>query len=302
MTRVPPLAASEAAAPHCRPGLTSLHRVALERALARWSTRLGEASTDQLRAQAEQALAERAWVGPVLADAFRSSSAAADADDLCTQLERAHEAHFGRTALKAERADDIAREHARTSGPALAGYYQKWERAIARLQRAHPQRWQVPGLSDDEVRDAVTLRLIELIVAPPADPPRGRPGKPWGLCVAQSQLGVLRRSFRLTATPTDFAAVPLLERAPSQEERWLALEADQRRALAAERAHRQLNRPQRSWLAAMKHSAEDGGFFESSDQLNLSAASQKLGRNRSSAHRAYRALQACFQRELGRLE
>ena len=52
----------------------------------------------------------------------------------------------------------------------------------------------------------------------------------------------------------------------------------------------------------MLHSAANGEFFASSDQLNLSAASRKLGKNRSSAQRGYRALQECFQRELGRLE
>jgi hypothetical protein len=265
-------------------------REALERAIARWSVRFGWASAAELEAQAARALSE-----------FEARSAT-DTERRCAQLERAHEARWGRAALNAERADDIARERARSSGPALLSYQQKWDRALARLQRAHPQRWRVPGLSDEEVRDALTLRLIELIVAPEGEPPRGRPGKAWGLCVAEAQLSALRRSFRLAATPTDFDATPVLERAPSQEDCWLELEADQRRAIAGERAKLQLNQPQRSWLAAMQHAAAEGEFFASSDQLNLSAASRTLGKNRSSAQRAYRALQECFQRELGRLE
>jgi hypothetical protein len=103
-------------------------------------------------------------------------------------------------------------------------------------------------------------------------------------------------------TPTDFDATPALERAPNQEECWLELEADQRRAVAGERAKRQHNQPQRRWFAAMQHAAAEGEFFASSDLPNLSAASRKLGKNRSSAQRAYRGLQACFQRELERNE
>jgi hypothetical protein len=94
----------------------------------------------------------------------------------------------------------------------------------------------------------------------------------------------------------------LLEHARSHEERWLDLEADHGRALARERAELGLSRPQRRWLAALKSSANAGAFFESSERPNLSAASRLLGKNRSSAQRAYRELQGCFIRELSRLE
>jgi hypothetical protein len=279
------------------PRVADARREALARAVARWSIRFGAASTAELEALLASALAE-----PEACAHEAPEHLASRADRLCIQLERAHEARFGRAALAAERADDEARTLARSSGPELVRYQQKWDRAFARLQRAHPRRWRVAGLSDDEVRDALTLRLIELIVAAPLDAPRGRPGRAWGLCVAEAHLAHLRRSFRLGALPTDFEATPVLERAPSQEERWLELEADQRRTLAGARAERQLNRPQRRWLAAMQHAAADGEFFASSDQLNLSAAARQLGKNRSSAQRAYGALQECFRRELERLE
>jgi hypothetical protein len=275
--------------------LADVHRQAVALAVARWSSRFGRASTAELEAALVSALAAQdARLTPELL--------AVECERLCLELERAHEARFGRAALAAEWADDEARALAGSSGPALARYQQKWDRTFARLQRAHPQRWRVAGLSDDEVRDALTLRLIELIVAPPVDAPQGRPGKASSLCVAEAHLALLRRSFRLGALPTDFDATPVLERAPSLEERCIELEADQRRTLAGERAQHQLNGPQRRWLAAMQHAAADGEFFASSDQLNLSAAARQLGKNRSSAQRAYGALQECFQRELERLD
>jgi hypothetical protein len=74
------------------------------------------------------------------------------------------------------------------------------------------------------------------------------------------------------------------------------------RALAQQRAEQALSRPQRQWLSALKLSARAGGFFESSAEPNLSAASRVLGRNRSSAQRAYGELQTRFGRELQRLK
>lgn len=276
--------------------LSPMLRAVLARALARWSTRWGSASLAALRARAIAALRE-------LESSASSDALALDAERTCTQLERSHEARHGRAALARELADDRAHERARQSSAELVRYQAAWDRRIARLQRAHPQRWHVPGLSDDEVRDAITLRLLELLVATPdGELPRGRPGQPWALCVAQAERAALRRSFRLATTPTDFDGVPVHERGPSQEERCLELEADQRRSLAGDRARQQLGRPQRRWLAAMQHAAAAGGFFQSSDHLNLSAAARLLGKNRSSALRAYRGLEECFQRELERLE
>ncbi|HTV18581.1 MAG TPA: hypothetical protein VMG12_07925 [Polyangiaceae bacterium] len=274
-------------------------RAVFERAAARWVVRLGSASRAELETRAERALAELDAAG------LGSSSPeelAAEAERLCCELERAHDARYGQRALHAELCDERARDGARQNSAELVRYQAGWDARLARLQRAHPGRWRVPGLSDDEVRDAITLRLIELLVAGPGpELPPGRPGQPWALCVAQRHLANLRRSFRLAATPTSFDTTVVVERAPSQEERCLELEADERRASASANAERQLNRPQRRWLAAMQHAAAEGHFFHSSDELNLSAASRQLGKNRSSAQRAYRALEARFRRELGRL-
>jgi hypothetical protein len=312
MTAAPfnPSPVSSSAAPHERAhatprgaekGCSSAQcQRALERALARWELRFGTASRAELEANAAAGLAEleERSLGVIAAHVI-----AAEAERLCAQVERAHEARFGRRALDAELTDERARDRARSSAAELVRYQEAWERRLARLQRAHPQRWHVPGLSDDEARDALTLHLIELIVAPPGgEPPPGRSGQCWGLCMARVQLSVLRRSFRLAATPIDFEASPARDRAENQEERWLELESEQRRALALDRAERQLNQPQRRWLAAMQHAAAEGHFFQSSDDLNLSAASRALGKNRSSALRAYRSLEECFRRELERLE
>ena len=43
----------------------------------------------------------------------------------------------------------------------LAAFVATWNAKLRRFQRAHPARWHVRGWSDDEVRDAITLRLIE---------------------------------------------------------------------------------------------------------------------------------------------
>jgi hypothetical protein len=200
--------------------------------------------------------------------------------------------------------DQRERDLARCDDGALVGYQRKWEKRLARLQRSRPRHWSVGGLSPEEVRDALTLRLIELI--------RGdvdawsryeRPGKEWGLCVMQSHLGVLRTAFRLHATPTDFQAeVAVPDRALGFEEQCLEYEAGLCRDLARQSAEADLSLPQRRWWAAMKLAARGGQFFAASAELNLSSVSRVLGKNRSSAVRAYRELQERFLRERERFE
>jgi len=206
-------------------------------------------------------------------------------------------------ALAAELSELRERDAATTDDAALIAYEAKWRRKLARLQRAFPERWRVAGLSDVEVRDLLTLSLIEALRNPE---PRlwhlARPGKEWGLLVARQKLAALRKSFKLGATPCGLSQVPALSQAPNQEEQLLEGEAERARALAQQRAEGALSRPQRQWLAALKLSARAGGFFESSREPNLSAASRVLGRNRSSAQRAYHELQTRFGRELERLK
>lgn len=205
--------------------------------------------------------------------------------------------------LSAEQADERDRDAAVVSDAALVAYEAKWRRKLGRLQRAHPARWRVFGLSDEEVIDSLTLRLIEVVRSEPGEFERyRRSGKEWGLSCAEEQLQRLKKVFRLNAVPADFNEEPVPERAANQEEQWLELEAQRTRTLAQECAERGLNRPQRAWLAALKLSANAGAFFESSDLPNLSAASRVLGKDRSSALRAYRELRGRFREELDRLE
>jgi hypothetical protein len=200
-------------------------------------------------------------------------------------------------------ADVRERDAAVCSDAALVSYQQKWQRRLLRLQRSYPARWRVPGLSDEEVRDALTLRLIEVVRGDRAlHQEYESGGGEWGLAVMRRHLSELRRSFRLSATPTDFSDEPARERDPDQEQQLMDLESEACRGLAAERAQSQLSRPQRRWLAALKLAANCGAFFEASQQLNLSAAARVLQKNRSSAQRAYRELQAQFSRELERLK
>ena len=190
--------------------------------------------------------------------------------------------------------DDCEREAAARDDRALVAYLEKWTRTVQRLQRAHPERWQVPGLSDEEVRDALTLRLFEAVRAGEAQP------SSWAILT--EQLGQLRKSFRLGAVATDFRTARLLEHTASIEERYLESEATLSMKLARARAEQGLTRPQRRGLAAFELSARCGAFFESSAEPNLSAASRMLGKHRSSAQRAYRELQERFGEERERLE
>jgi hypothetical protein len=201
--------------------------------------------------------------------------------------------------LAAELSDRRERDAARTNDQALVAYEAKWQRKLARLQRRFPERWCVGGLSDEEVRDFLTLRLLELVRDPDGrELTLARPGKEWGLLITQQALRALRRGFRLKVSPADFSAAQWSSLGPNQEELCLEGEAERHRRSAQERAERGLSRPQRSWLAALKLSARAGGFFEASAEPNLSAASRLLGKNRSSAQRAYRELQARFSAEL----
>jgi hypothetical protein len=156
---------------------------------------------------------------------------------------------------------------------ALVTFLAGWQSSLARLQRAYPARWHVAGLSDEEVRDALTLQLLEIVRS---EPRMALPDHATAFRIVRRQLAALRKSFRLGATPTDFNETPLQQLEPG------------------------LSTPQRRWLAAFKLAANGGAFFEASDEPNLSAASRVLGRHRSSAQRAYQELQTQFQRELRR--
>jgi len=206
-------------------------------------------------------------------------------------------------ALAAELRDRKERDLAARGDAALVAYEAKWQRKLRRLQQAFPERWRVAGLSDEEVRDILTLRLIEAVLRPQAgELELERAGKEWGLLVVRRELALLRRSFKLRVSSADFSEAPAFGHSPNQEEQWLESEAERGRAMAQTRAEQGLSRPQRQWLAALKLSARAGGIFESSSAPNLSAASRVLGKNRSSAQRAYRELRLRFSHELERLK
>jgi hypothetical protein len=200
-----------------------------------------------------------------------------------------------------ELGDRAQRDLARLDDFALVQYEAKWQRKLRRLQRRFPERWRVAGLSDEEVRDILTLRLIEAVrQASPEELALARPGREWGLLIVQREQRALRRAFKLPSIPVDFSQAPATLQVFDQEERLLAEESERLFLLAGQRAEQSLSRPQRRWLAALKLSARSDGFFQASAEPNLSAASRVLGKNRSSAQRAYRELQARFSRELSR--
>jgi hypothetical protein len=202
-------------------------------------------------------------------------------------------------ALDNERTDREQRDAAAHDDRALIAYQAKWQRKLRRLQQAFPERWRVPGLSDEEVRDRLTLRLIEAVRRPtPVELELGRPGKEWGMLVARLELSALRKSFRLAVGPADLSEIGNWLHAPDQEQCYLEDEAERILARAQAHAEGELSVPQRRWLSAFKLSARAGGIFEASDEPNLSAAARMLGKNRSSAQRSYRELQLRFGRAL----
>jgi hypothetical protein len=220
---------------------------------------------------------------------------------LRARVEREHQEAYGLANLAAEAADERERDAALTDDAALVAYERKWARSLVRLQRAHPARWRLPGLSDDELRDELTLRLIEAVRARPEERARHqRAGKEWGLLFLEQQRRVLRRAFALPVVLAD--APPFPDRRATEEERLIEEEAASARAVASELAERGLSRPQRRWFAAMRMTATAGTFFAASGRLNLAAVSRLLARDRSSANRAFEELQRRFVRERRRLE
>jgi hypothetical protein len=184
---------------------------------------------------------------------------------------------------------------------ALVAYERKWRARLERLQRAHRSRWRVRGLSDDEVRDELLLRLVDAIRTKPEERARHlRDGKEWGLVFLAHARRALASSFRLHIVPAD--VTPTLDRAPTEEERLIEAQHDAVRAVARERAESALTKPQRRWLSAMKMSANAGSFFASSGELNLAAVSRVLDKDRSSAHRAFEEISDRFCAELDKLE
>jgi hypothetical protein len=268
------------------PAAERVKQRALDEAHADWATRLGRASVAALRARLGEALERTDAHEPLVR--------------LRQQLEAEHRARHSSRALRAELEDDRDRDAAASDDAALVAYEAKWRRRLQRLQRVHRGRWRVPGLSEEEVRDQLTLALIEAVrVSPEAEP--GRAGKEWGLVVLRGGLRALRRSFRLDTVCASVEDPPLLSLPRSFEEQYLEREADATRDLARERAQRSLSRTQRRWLDAFEQSARAGAIFDASQQPNLSAAARLLGRDRSSAQRAYRELQSRFMREQERL-
>lgn len=276
------------------------------------------ARDERLTADIERALAdaEALWaasfgtgsrraLGERYARALSQPSSRGDFDgnhlaSLRVRVEREHRAAHGEEKLAAEALDERERDAAVTSDIALIAYEKKWSKRLAKLQRAHPSRWRALGISDEELRDELTLRLIDAVRTKPEERSKHhRAGKEWGLLFMAQELRALRSGFRLKVVLTE--PEPTLDRGMTEEERLIAEEAASLLGQARERAESGLSRPQRRWYAAMRMSANAGAFFESSGKLNLSAVARMLDKDRSSAQRAFGELSNCFVRELKKL-
>jgi hypothetical protein len=263
-------------------------RVAPEAVFARWTRTYGAGSRRELAARFD---AEFSRV---------NDDAAALANEVAARVEHEHRARYGALALAAEAHDERERDAAVTNDAALVRYARKWERRLEKLLRAHPERWRLSGISDGELRDELGLRLIEALrTRSERLHEHQRAGREWGLGFLSHERRRLRASFRLSVVLAEVS--PALDRAPTEEERMIALETEGLFALARERAESSLSRPQRRWLSALTLSARSGAFFESSGRPNLAAASRLLDKHRSSAVRAFDELQQHFGRELEKL-
>src|SRR5690606_10262647 len=88
---------------------------------------------------------------------------------LASDVERAHQQRWGSAALAAEKLDELARDRARGSDRELCDYQAHWERRIERLTRRYPERFFTPGLSFEELRDSLTLALLDEVRYPQGD-------------------------------------------------------------------------------------------------------------------------------------
>ena len=273
------------AEPEAGAGFDAERAHALALAGERWKDSFGSGSQRELQARLEDALA---------------GSSPSSADALAAAIERAHRSRYGQSALASERDDEHERDRALSDDRALVRYEGKWAKRLDRLFRAHPERWHLAGISDEELRDELTLRLIDTLRSKPSEVSRHeRAGKEWGLCFLSHARREVRAGFRLNVVLAD--ATPAQDRAQTEEERLIELETDGLFAAARARAEANLSRPQRRWLAALKLSANAGAFFETSGRVNLAAASRLLDKHRSSAQRAFAELQRHFVRELDRV-
>ncbi len=258
---------------------------ALYAARLRWRRSFGSGSRRELETRAA------AVVEPERNDAREA---------LIVEVEREHVARYGLRRLAAELEDERERDAAVAGDRALVSYERKWARRLAKLQRLHAARWCLAGLSDSELRDELTLRLIGSLRSPSADRTRyERAGKEWGLVLFTDERRALRRNFRLNVV---LAEPPVAcDRAPTIEERLLEHEHGALLTRAEAQAESTLSRPQQRWYAAMRGAANAGAFFEASGKLNLAAVSRACGRTRSSATRAFHELETAFTRELEKL-
>lgn len=206
-------------------------------------------------------------------------------------------ARYGAKKLAAELAEERQVTRALEDDAALVAYEAKWVRRLKRLFAAHPSRWCLPGLSEEELIGELTLRLIDAIRSrSPELEEHHRAGREWGLTFLARARQAIRKGFRLDVVVADLA--PILDRSrPDEEEAYAAREEEALDAMAKERAEGSLRRPQRRWLAAMKMTANAGAFFESSGKLNLAAAARMIDKDRSSAVRAFGELREHFNRE-----
>lgn len=253
-----------------------------------WQQRFGRGSVQTL---------VQGWLGPG-ATPENAEVVSPPVDSEPRVIERLHVARWGMRALNSEKQDECERDEARQDDGKLLDYLVRWEQRIRRLGRRYPERFGAPGLSFDEVCDALTVRLLEALRSPEHDSEFTRPAKPWALCVVTSELRCLRVRFRLKADVADLREHAVPDGRPSAEDSWLDAEARRCELAAVAAAEAHLSKSERQWYAALRLAARQGGFFQSSDQPNLSVASRLLGKDRSSAQRAYREITACFRAQL----
>jgi hypothetical protein len=201
---------------------------------------------------------------------------------------------YTRVALHRELRDEELRREALRGDANLAKYLHTGQLLMAQAQRAFPRRWYIPGMTEEDVRGELSIRLLEHVRS-------GRPWEPYER-VGRAATFVFcdrgRRSLKkrrqiYELTESGFTADDLVSHAPSPED--MASTASTAAYLRGvyEAAAQKMSKTQRTWFHRMRADVAWHG------DLNEARVADQLERSRSAASRAKDAVRDVIAGELG---
>jgi hypothetical protein len=253
------------------------------------SERFGEASRRLLRARCEELLR---WAE------HRKDSARCAYEIFAGSLLRGERRKFqeeiGWENLRRERLDERRRLNAARSDDAMQKYLARWDRSIKKFRIAFPRRWRVPGLSDEELRAELQLRLLNRLRGGLTWEAYEKPGAEATYMFLDRERNAMRKRNRmydatvtlgnLPATRADASPTPdvLVER----EDTLIGIR------ISFESALREMSTRQGSWLRSFLEDVVAHG------DLNEARVAELRGRDRSSACHAKRRIRAAILSKL----